>query len=84
MHWEIIHAIGSSTITAKINGVTDSYTLSTPDNTVNFNLIEFAHSPAGNRTYYLDAVVVPEPSTALLFGGGLAILAWWRRGRARG
>lgn len=84
MHWEIIHAIGSSTITAKINGVTDSYTLSTPDNTVNFNQIEFFGSTAGNRTYYVDAVVVPEPSTALLFGSGLAILAWWRRGRARG
>lgn len=50
MHWEIIHAIGSSTITAKINGVTDSYTLSTPDNTVNFKQIEFFGSSAGNRT----------------------------------
>jgi hypothetical protein len=77
--WRITHTIGTSTADFSIDGVSQSWT--SPGATVSFNGLEFSGSGSGTGAYYVDAAVVPEPSSGLLLGSGLALLAWWRRRR---
>lgn len=68
--------------------VTFTTTGSTPDLGQPLRVTFWSEGASGGNRISFDNVrldvanvVVPEPSTALLCGSGLAILAWWRRRR---
>jgi hypothetical protein len=62
MHWEIIHTIGTSNVTAKIDGVSDTFT-ATRSFGSSFGSI-FVNGATGKGAFWIDAAMIPEPIVA--------------------
>jgi hypothetical protein len=85
--WDLQYAIGASTFSVTVNGVTASGFTSATTGAVGFaDLFNGIKNPAGS--FYLDAVpqlttAAPEPASLLFMASGLAVIGFARRGSFR-